>query len=123
MSKLGTRLGRMIALTALVGSGVAIAPTVTTSAAPAAQGAWDPGCYVDHEIKYGSNDKQILCVKKVLRHYGYLPPYKTTHFGYQTRYALRKWQKAHGLIVSGYVDEETAWSMGIEGCPQEPCNG
>jgi peptidoglycan hydrolase-like protein with peptidoglycan-binding domain len=64
-----------------------------------------------HFMEFGSRDSQVFPLQNFLMENGYLEMYPTGFFGRNTEFAVKEWQKRHGIDVRGWVGPNTRGSI------------
>jgi peptidoglycan hydrolase-like protein with peptidoglycan-binding domain len=62
-------------------------------------------------MEFGSRDSQVFPLQNFLMENGYLEMYPTGFFGRNTEFAVKEWQKRHGIDVRGWVGPNTRGSI------------
>ncbi len=64
-----------------------------------------------HFMEFGSKDSEVFPLQNFLMENGYLEMYPTGFFGRNTEFAVKEWQKRHGVDVRGWVGPNTRGSI------------
>jgi len=77
--------------------------------------AWTHVRYIPAEATYNSvgRDATVRAVQRALERHGYYVALHTGEFGFDTRRAVRRYRRDHGLRVIGKIDHELLRSLGI----------
>ena len=87
----------------------AAAGTTTTAAPAQTQGSFDYTKMAG--VSYGSRNSSVGTLQKLLNNLGYSAGPVDNYFGAQTRLAVSRYQRDHGLVVDGYCGPQTWKSL------------
>ena len=62
-------------------------------------------------LAYGSRNSSVGTLQKLLNNLGYSAGPVDNYFGAQTRLAVSRYQRDHGLVVDGYCGPQTWKSL------------
>ena len=69
-----------------------------------------------HFMKFGSKGSQVWPLQNFLMQNGYLEMYPTGFFGRNTEFAVKEWQKRHGLEIKGWTGPNTRGTIAGASC-------
>ncbi len=106
----GSTTSAPAAVTTTTGTTAAPAANTTATAAPAqTQGSFDYTKMAG--VSYGSRNSSVGTLQKLLNGLGYSAGPVDNYFGAQTRLAVSRYQRDHGLVVDGYCGPQTWKSL------------
>ncbi len=110
------RVAASIALATVAGvSVVAVVGPVTE-----AEAAVYPGCTIGATYRNGDSGDAVHCIEQALSARGLQSRFVDTYFGTVTVSAVRSFQRANNLTVTGVVDQQTATALGIWSADASP---
>lgn len=97
---------------------LAAAPTIGLAVAPASPAS--AACTVSRTYRLGARATAVHCIEVRLKTLGYQTRYVDYYYGLVTVRAVKRFQTASSLPVSGVVDQATAKALGIWVDPPSP---
>jgi lipoprotein-anchoring transpeptidase ErfK/SrfK len=98
----------LVAAVALVATGLAVA-----APGPRTDATAYPGCTISTPHALGALGESVRCIELALRAATFQWGFIDTYYGSVTVTAVRNFQRANGLPVTGVVDARTATALGI----------
>lgn len=102
------QIARVLAVATLLGALIA-----TTGSASTTNAATFPGCTIQSTLRLGARGEAVHCVEQALSAAGHQWTYVDRYFGTATVMAVRSFQRAAQLPVTGVVDGSTARRLGV----------